>query len=72
MHAGCDQNIIFTTLAAAAVRSGMLPGFVSGFYGVDDCHVDLARLAQYAGAALILAPAPAPRTSRCACIDCLS
>jgi hypothetical protein len=41
----------------AAARSGMLPGFVSGFYSFDDCHVDLARLAQYAGATLILAPA---------------
>ena len=38
-------------------RSGMLPGFVSGFYTYDECHVDLNRLAQYAGATLILAPA---------------
>ena len=32
----------------------MLPGFVSGFYTHDECHVDLNRLARYAGAALIL------------------
>ena len=35
----------------------MLPGFVSGFYGFDDCHVDLARLAQYARSTLVLATA---------------
>jgi selenide,water dikinase len=34
--------------------SGMLPGFVSGFYTHDECHVDLNKLARYAGAALIL------------------
>ncbi len=32
----------------------MLPGYVSGFYTHDECHVDLNRLARYAGAALIL------------------
>ncbi len=34
--------------------SGMLPGYVSGFYTHDECHVDLNRLARYAGAALVL------------------
>lgn len=32
----------------------MLPGYVSGFYTHDECHVDLNKLARYAGAALIL------------------
>lgn len=40
-----------------AVCSGMLPGFVSGHYSYDDCHIDLARLAQYAGARLVHAEA---------------
>lgn len=35
----------------------MLPGYVSGFYTHDDCHVDLNRLACYANARMILQPA---------------
>lgn len=30
--------------------SGMLPGYVAGFYGFEECHIDLRRLAQAAGA----------------------
>jgi len=30
--------------------SGMLPGYVAGHYGYDEVHIDLRRLAQYAGA----------------------
>ncbi|TLF53124.1 selenide, water dikinase SelD [Halomonas urmiana] len=30
--------------------SGMLPGYVAGHYGYDDVHIDLRRLAEYAGA----------------------
>jgi hypothetical protein len=35
----------------------MLPGYVSGFYSYDDCHIDLARLAAFAKARLIHAEA---------------
>lgn len=55
------------TPAAAASRllrprpphttSGMLPGYVSGFYSYDDCHIDLGRLAAFAKARLIHAEA---------------
>lgn len=31
----------------------MLPGFVSGFYTYEDCHIDLGRLCRYAGASLV-------------------
>lgn len=33
--------------------SGMLPGFIAGQYGFDDMHIDVRRLARYAGARLI-------------------
>ena len=37
--------------------SGMLPGYVAGAYTWRECHIDLARLATYAGARLIHAEA---------------
>ena len=33
--------------------SGMLPGFVEGVWNDDDLHIDLAKLAQFAGARVI-------------------
>jgi selenide, water dikinase len=33
--------------------SGMLPGYIAGHYGYDDVHIDLARLAAFAGARFV-------------------
>src|SRR5438876_3724269 len=33
--------------------SGMLPGYVAGQYSFAECHIDLMRLARFAGARLI-------------------
>ncbi len=32
--------------------SGMLPGYIAGFYNYDDCHIDLGKLARFANARL--------------------
>ncbi len=48
---GVDLVLIAKELDAP--YSGMLPGFVAGHYALDECHIDLVRLAHFAGARLI-------------------
>ncbi|MGB5900567.1 MAG: FAD-dependent oxidoreductase [Geitlerinemataceae cyanobacterium] len=37
-----------------APYSGMLPGYVAGIYTFEECHIDLPRLAKFAGVELVL------------------
>lgn len=39
---------------SVAPYSGMLPGYVAGFYGFEECHIDLRHLAEFAGAQFYL------------------
>ncbi|KAK9840782.1 hypothetical protein WJX81_004350 [Elliptochloris bilobata] len=50
-------RLTLVTPSAHTAYSGMLPGYVAGWYGFDDCQLDLGRLARFARARLILAPA---------------
>ncbi|MGE0766277.1 MAG: selenide, water dikinase SelD [Hyphomicrobiaceae bacterium] len=48
---GLDITLLAKELDAP--YSGMLPGYVAGHYDLDACHIDLIRLAQFAGARVI-------------------
>lgn len=49
---GGRLTLISDTLRAP--YSGMLPGYIAGFYKFEDCHIDLASLAKFARAELVL------------------
>ena len=46
-------RVTFVTRGVETPYSGMLPGYVAGHYSLDECHIDLGRLARFAGARLI-------------------
>lgn len=50
-------RLTLVTRDLATPYSGMLPGLVAGLYTRDESHIDLRRLARYAGAELIHAAA---------------
>ncbi len=50
-------RVLLVAREAHAPYSGMLPGLLRGWYGFDECHFDLRRLAAAAGAGLITASA---------------
>ena len=45
----------------------MLPGYLSGYYTHDDVHIDLARLARFAGARFVHAEAAGLDLQVCVC-----
>jgi selenide, water dikinase len=47
-------RLTLITDVAKTPYSGMLPGHVAGFYSYDETHIDLCRLARFAGAELYL------------------
>jgi selenide,water dikinase len=46
-------RVILVNRSGETPYSGMLPGYVAGQYSIDECHIDLGRLARFAGARLI-------------------
>lgn len=50
-----EPGVVLTVITKEieAPYSGMLPGFVAGHYTYDQCHIDVVRLAAWAGARLI-------------------
>ena len=50
-----EQEVEITLISPRALTpyAGMLPGMIAGLYGEADAHVDLARLAQWAGARFV-------------------
>lgn len=46
-------EVVLVAKELDAPYSGMLPGLVAGHYPFDACHIDLVRLAHFAGARLI-------------------
>jgi pyridine nucleotide-disulfide oxidoreductase family protein len=48
-----DLEIVLITPSRWQMYSGMLPGWMSGEYRIEDCRIDLQALAERAGATLI-------------------
>ncbi len=48
-----DLGLTLIAKELAAPYSGMLPGYVAGHYSLDQCHIDLVRLGERAGARVI-------------------
>ncbi len=47
-----STDIVLMSPDRHTAYSGMLPGYIAGHYGFDDCHIDLARLCEAARVAL--------------------
>jgi len=45
-----NTNLIIVTKDMKSPYSGMIPGWIAGHYTFDECHIDLAPLAEWANA----------------------
>jgi selenide, water dikinase len=52
MHPIPGMRLTLISEASDTPYTGMLPGYVAGFYNHDQCYIDLRSLAQFAGAKL--------------------
>lgn len=64
-------HVTLVTPTQRLVYTGMVPGVIAGHYGVQDCSIDLAGLAQRANAELLLTTASlvSPDAGKLACAD---
>ena len=53
MRPEAGVRVTLVTRDVETPYSGMLPGYVAGHYSLEECHIDLGRLARFAGARLI-------------------
>ncbi|MGE3064271.1 MAG: FAD-dependent oxidoreductase [Hyphomicrobiaceae bacterium] len=53
LHPMPDVRVTLVTREVEAAYSGMLPGFIAGYYTRAQCHIDLRPLARFARAHLI-------------------
>lgn len=64
-----DVEVVLVTPSRWQYYSGMLPGFMTGRFSVDDIRIDLEPLARGAGARLLLQPMTAMRANQnCICL----
>jgi selenide,water dikinase len=47
-------NITLITNVSHTPYSGMLPGYIAGFYDYNDCHIDLRELARFAHCQILI------------------
>jgi pyridine nucleotide-disulfide oxidoreductase family protein len=60
-----DLEIILVSPATLAPYSGMIPGWLAGHYGWQECCLDFAKLCQQAGASMCLETVTAIDPERC-------